>query len=255
MKLLFSLILAVAILFAPLYTTLAQQLNGYDIMKRVDERIIPHDIVADMTMNIINDKEQARERKVHSFRMGDDKSIMWFQAPADIKGSSFLRLSYDDRDDDMWIYLPAFGKVRRIATHARNGNFMGSDFTYEDMGDRKLDDYTHTLLGEEKLGERDCWTVESIPREGLATDYGKRVMWIWKEKYEPLKGELYDKSLKLRKKLSFTLTPIKNYWVAGKIVMENLKTGGRTELMFDNIQVDTGLKESLFQENELKKIH
>ena len=103
------------------------------IMTKVDTRIVPKDVTAQMRMDLIDNKGSVRQRTVKTNKLGDDKQIMWFLSPADVKGSSFLRMSYDDKDDDMWIYLPAFGKVRRIASSAKNGSFMGTDFTFEDL--------------------------------------------------------------------------------------------------------------------------
>ncbi|MCP4727921.1 MAG: outer membrane lipoprotein-sorting protein, partial [bacterium] len=170
-----------------------ETLTGAQIMEKVDTRSIPVDSRMETVMKLIDKRGSVRERTLKSYRFGDDKQIMWFLAPADVKGSSFLRHSYDDRDDDMWLYLPSFGKVRRIASHAKKGSFMGSDFTYEDMGDRKLKDYTYKLTGEETVGERECWIVESVPNKGVVTDYTKIVSWVWKDEYMPLKEEFYDK--------------------------------------------------------------
>ena len=111
--------------------TAQENLTANQIMEHWDNRTIPVDMTSQMTMNLIDKKGKVRTRLLKTHRMSDNKQIMWFLKPSDVKGSSFLRLSYDDRDDDMWIYLPAFGKVRRIASHAKKGSFMGSDFTFK----------------------------------------------------------------------------------------------------------------------------
>ena len=166
-----------------------------------------------------------------------------------------MRLSYDDRDDDMWIYLPAFGKVRRIASHAKNGNFMGSDFTYEDMGDRKLNDYTYKLLKEETIGDKDCWVVESIPKEGLTTDYSKIISWIWKDEFIELKEEFYDKKGNLKKIKHMDLQQVESYWLPSKMSMKDLKSNHQTDLVFDQISVDTGLKDEVFDKSYMTRIY
>jgi negative regulator of sigma E activity len=154
----------------------------------------------------------------------------------------------------MWIYLPAFGRVRRIASHARNGTFMGSDLTFEDMGDRKLDDYTYQKLGEEEIEGKACWIVEAIPNEGVATEYSKRVVWIWQEQHAPLKADLYDKRGNLLKQMGFTYEEVGGYLVPARLVMNNLRTGGHTELIFEEIEVDTGISPDLFKSNQLTRI-
>ena len=232
-----------------------EKLTADQIMEKVDTRTIPRDVLAEMTMNLINKKGDVRERLVKTRRMGDDKQIMWFLKPANVQGSSFLRLSYEDRDDDMWLYLPAFGKVRRIASHAKKGNFMGSDFTFEDMGERKLKDYTYKLLKEEPFEDKACWVVESIPGEGVNTDYSKIVSWVWKEDYFSLKEEFYDKKGELKKVKTVQLTKLKNYWVPKTMTMKNIKTERRTELLFEKMEVDTGVEESIFSTSYLTRIY
>lgn len=226
-----------------------------EIMRKVDEYIVPKDLTAEMTMNLIDRKGQVRQRMVRTFRMGDDKQIMWFLQPADVKGSSFLRLSYDDRDDDMWLYLPAFGKVRRIASHAKNGNFMGTDFTYEDLGDRKLKDYDYRWLKDETIGDKGCWVIESAPRKGISTDFARIVSWIWKDEPIAVQEEFYDASGTLRKKSARELTRIKSYWVPAKVTMHDLKLDHRTEMIFDKMTVDTGLSEKIFDSGSLTRIY
>jgi outer membrane lipoprotein-sorting protein len=245
----------VILLITGLYSMLfAEELTAYQIMKNVDERVIPDDMETDMTMNLVDKKGRVRSRLLHSYRMSDDKQIMWFKEPADVKGSSFLRLSYDERDDDMWIYLPAFGKVRRIASHAKNGSFMGSDFTYEDMGDRKLDDYEYTLLGEEEVDGRSCWIIENTPKPGVSTDYSKGIAWVWKQEFIVVKSDLYDKKGNLRKQMSQNLVEQDGYWIYDKITMQNLKRKGYTELILENIKLNTGVDENLFKSNQLTRI-
>ena len=239
---------------APQKLQAGEELTAEQIMVRVDTRPIPVDLKAQMTMNLIDKRGKARTRAVKTYRMGDDKQIMWFIEPADVKGSSFLRLSYDDRDDDMWIYLPAFGKVRRIASHARSGNFMGSDFTYEDLGNRKLKDYTYRLLKEETVGDWECWVIESIPHQGIDADYSKIVSWIWKEQFIPVKEEFYDKKCGLKKVKTLKVINLKDYWIPNYILMEDRMSEHRTELMFKNIEVDTGVEKKMFDSSFMMRI-
>jgi hypothetical protein len=233
-----------------------EQLTADQIMQKVDTRTIPIDMTLMMKMNLIDKRGNVRSRAVKAFRMGDDKQIMWFLEPADVKGSSFLVISHEDRDDDMWIYLPAFGKVRRIASHAKKGNFMGSDFTYEDLGDRKLRDYTYRLLKEEEnIGDKVCWVIESIPNKGVTTDYAKIISWIWKDDYVEIKEEFYDKRGNLKKIKMADMQQVEKYWVPSSVTMEDLKSKHKTELIFDQIKVDTGLKEEIFDTSYMTRIY
>jgi outer membrane lipoprotein-sorting protein len=248
--------LAVLVVVQPFDDVTAQeQLTAYGIMEHWDNRTVPIDLTCTTTMNLIDKKGKSRTRLLKTWRMSDDKQLMWFLQPADVKGSSFLRLSYDDRDDDMWMYLPAFGKVRRIASHAKKGSFMGTDFTFEDLGDRKLRDYSYQLLGEEEIDGHSCWIIESVPNEGVATDYSKIVSWIWKEDYLDIREEFYDKKGNLKKAKTLEAQKVEQYWVPNLIVMENLESKHRTELVFEDIEVDTGLDDNMFKSNYMTRIH
>jgi len=231
------------------------KLTADQIMKKVDIRIIPKDLTAEMKMNLIDSKDQIRSRSLKSDRIGDDKQIMWFLQPADVKGSSFLRISYDNRDDDMWLYLPAFGKVRRIASHAKKGNFMGTDLTYEDMGDRKLKDYTYKLIKEESIDNKPCWVIESTPQKGVDTDYSKINSWIWKDAYFQIKEEFYDTKGTLKKVKTTELVKAKTYWVPKRMTMDDLKAKHKTEMVFEKIEVDTDLDPKIFDSNNMTKIY
>jgi len=181
--------------------------------------------------------------------------MMWFLSPADVKGSSFFKIEYDDKDDDMWIYLPALGKIRRIASSAKNGSFMGSDFTYEDMGDRKVKDYSYKILKDETFEGKECWIIESIPLAGVSTDYSKIISWVWKDDHYQIKEEFYNKKGTLKKIKTAELIKIKNYWVPKKIVMNDLSVTHKTELVFDKMEVDTGLDPKIFDQNNMTKIY
>ena len=232
-----------------------ESLTADQIMDKMDKKTIPKDMTISIKMSLIDGKGRVRQRMVKSDRLGDDKQIMWFLSPADVKGSSFLRLSYDDKDDDMWIYLPAFGKVRRIATSAKNGSFLGTDFTFEDLGDRKLKDYTYKTLKEENIGERPCWVIESAPKSGAVTDYSKIVSWIWKDDYLQLKEEFYNKKGILIKVKTTDITQVSRYWVPAKIQMEDVKNSHKTVMEFTGITVDTGIKEDIFSTNYMTRIN
>jgi len=156
--------------------------------------------------------------------------------------------------------VPAIDLVRRIATSDARSSFVGSDFTYEDVSGRDIPADTHTLLREEKIGDRDCYVVESVPKEPI--EYVKRISWIDKGTFLPLKEEYYD----VQKELTRVFTADKIEEVAGterkernafptatKRTMKNLKTGHRTEVTFTSVSYNIGLPDSIFTERYLRK--
>ena len=226
-----------------------------EIMKRVDTRVVPKDTKSMMKMNLIDSKNQVRQRDLKTYKLGDKKMMMWFLSPADVKGSSFFKIENDDKDDDMWIYLPALGKVRRIASSATHGSFMGSDFTYEDMGDRNIRDYTYKILKSETIEGKPCWVIESNPKSGVSTDYSKIISWIWKDEYCAVKEESYNKKRTLKKIKTVEMVKIKSYWVPKRFLMNDLSANHKTEMLFDKIEVDTGIDPGIFDQNNMTKIY
>ena len=171
------------------------QLTGRQIIQMVKDQPDGDNRKSVMTMTLVNKRGSKRERTILSYTQdygNDSKSIMFFKAPADVKSTGFLTWNYDDpdRDDDRWLYLPAMKKTRRISgSSARKEYFMGSDFTYDDMGGRNIDEDEHTLAGLDRLGDKMCWIVKSVPKEEDAM-YSETISWIWKDALTAIKFHL-----------------------------------------------------------------
>jgi len=255
MKKIFKLLMALiaGIIFVSA-TVVKEEMTGEELAQKIDKREQPKTMKATMKMLLIDKRGDKRERKVSTIREGDKKMLMWFLSPADEKGVSFLRKSYEDRDDDMWIFLPAFGKVRRIASHAKKGNFMGTDFTYEDMGERKIKNYTYKILKEEKINDKEYWVLEWVPQKDVDTDYSKIVSWVWKENYSPIIEEFYDKTGEKKKIKIMDVEKREKYWLPVKMVMEDIKANHKTEMYFEDIKVDEKVEDSVFTTNYMQRV-
>ena len=125
---------------------------------------------------------------------------------ASIAKTRFLQVENEiGKDDDKWIFLPALGRVRRISSSDKTSSFVGSDFTYGDMETREVSEDTHKLLKEEKYGKYDCYVVESVPVEKDDSQYSKRVTWVTKDSYVPVKAELYSKKTNINKGIKMNI--------------------------------------------------
>ena len=239
--------------------SLFSQPGGREIIQMVEDNPDGENRRSVMTMELINHRGATRERTILSYSMDlgkDSKSIMFFQSPADVKGTGFLSWQYDDlsRDDDKWLYLPAMKKVRRISgSSARKENFMGSDFTYDDMGGRSVDEDEHRLIREESLDGSLCWVVESIPLEEDAA-YSRTVSWIRQDALIPVKVEFYDRMGELLKTLvASEISRDAGYWTSRKLEMTNHKRKHRTRILIKEIQYDIAMNESLFTVPSLER--
>ena len=241
-------------IFIVLFSYLLAQ-SGLEIMQKVDDRDAPKDMKVNLTMKLTNKKGKTRSSTLRSISKDDSKKqIIWFLAPADDKGVSFLKIEQDDGDDEMRLWLPAFNKVRRISSNQKSDSFMGSDMSYEDMTSKELDEYTYELLGEEKLDDIECYKVLSTPKPETETSYSKFIGWITKDEYLALKEESYDKNDRLVKVRTIKYVKQKGYMVPEEIFVKNVQNKHSTLLTFDELELDTNVKNDLFQEKNLKRL-
>jgi hypothetical protein len=162
----------------------------------------------------------------------------------------------EEKDSDNWLYLPAMKKTRRIASSGSEseGSFMGTDFTYQDMGDRSLSKYDYNLLGEEDLDGIACYKVECISKAGTEKD-PRYITYIGKSDYIMRKCEFYDRQNQLHRLLTCSnFTSIKGFTTAQVMKMENVQTGTWSLIETKNIQYDAeDIDDSLFTVAALEK--
>jgi hypothetical protein len=258
MKRIISLSIAALFILASAGFSQSPTLTGHEIMVKVDERPDGDDSKSTLHMTLINKRGATRECTIISYSKEhgkDSKTIMYFEQPADVKGSGFLSWEYNDpgKDDDRWLYLPALKRVRRISGSSKNDYFMGSDFTYDDMGDRAVDEDEHTLLREEEIDGAACWIVESIPKDA-GDMYSKTIRWIRRDNLLATRVEYFDKHHKLMKVLTLSnVRQVDGIWTALKMHMDNLQEKHQTILEFENIEYNTGLDDNLFTISTLQR--
>lgn len=214
------------------------------------------DFQAKVSMTLTNAQGSRRERAMNMLRMnvgaeGNQRYLMTFDAPADVRGMGFLVWKYARKEDDRWLYFPALKAVKRVAADDKRSSFVGSDFSYEDISGRDADEEQHTLLRQEDLADRPTYVLESRPK--TPATYTKRVSWIDRERWLPLKEEYYDTEDKLQR--VFKAEKVENiggHWTVMTRSMVNSQSGHRTEVIFKSIRYDSGLTEDLFAERSLR---
>ena len=235
----------------------AVELTGRDIMTKVDNRPNGNDRTMTMNMTLINKRGKTRERSVVSYSKDydkDSKSLIYFKKPADVKGTGFLSWEYDDPDkeDDRWLYLPALKKVRRISGSSKNDYFMGTDFTYDDLGNRSVDEDNHELLKQEDIDGNMCWVIESKPKN-KDDMYSKVIRWIRQDALMPVKVEFYDKQDNLLKILTvLDIRKQDGFWTGFKMEMENIQEKHKTILEITEMHYNQGLKDNFFKVSTLE---
>lgn len=198
-----------------------------------------------------------REMRVMSLEVQDDgdKSLVVFDTPRDISGTALLTYAHVVGADDQWLYMPALKRVKRIASKNKSGPFVGSDFAYEDMVSFEVNKFTHRFLRTQSIEGVDYFVVEQVPRDNLS-GYTRQVLWLDQEHLRVMRAEFYDKKSALLKVLVLSdyQQHLDHYWRAHRLHMHNVQTGSETTLSVSAMHFKTGLSESSFSQNGLKRI-
>ncbi len=232
-------------------------LTGKQVMEKIRDREKSKDSQGKITMTLVDKNGDQRKRSITVFNKNygsDSKNVMYFSEPADVKGTGFLQENSEDESKEVkMIYLPALKKVRRITGSSKNESFMGSDFTYDDMGKRAVDADEHTLLKEEPCEGQKCWIVESKPKD-KSHPYSKVTTWIRQDALIPIKADIYDKQGNLLKVMvAKEIRKQKGFWTAFNSTMENVQEKHKTILKVDSIDYNVGLKDDLFTVKTIEK--
>lgn len=184
-----------------------------------------------------------------------DRSLSIFKSPLDVKGTKMLTHSHKQGDDDQWLYLPSAKRVKRISSSNKSGSFMGSEFSYEDLGSQEPEKFSYKWLREEKMGKRKVDVVERVSKD--KSGYSKQVMWMVDEINNPAKVEYYDRRGELLKVATFE--GYKKYKVGGKtmfrassIKMDNVQTKKKSIFTWKTRDLGVSLDSGEFEQRSLK---
>ncbi len=215
------------------------------ILKNMDHVLYaPEDMTGTHTIILIDKNGKQETREANIMQKGTDKRILRFTSPASQAGIAVLALP----DDVMYMYLPAFGKERRIAGSVKNQNFAGTDFSYDDMEPKPFSDkYTPKLI----KTEGGVFVLELIPMD--RSDYSKIIAHINAANYYPEVMEYYDLGNTKIKEAKYTFRKVGKYWSTEEIEMMNLKKNHKTKMRMSDVTYDTGLSDDEFTVRKLKQ--
>ncbi len=236
--------------------------EAFEIAKKNDDSDKSKTTVysARMTLTSKSGSSRVREFNYKYKKYGDiEKSLYVFSKPQDAAGTALLTFSYkenDDgtkQDDDTWLYMPAMKKVRRISGSGKDEDFMGSDFTYDDIGDRGIYKDDFKLLGEETVDGVECYKLEAIAKS-LTTKYPRHVYWIRKDNYFTQKTEIYDKKQALKRVMTVKESKeIDGFFTQTYLFMEDVQTGHSTSIEITNVNHTEAVDDNIFTTAALER--
>ena len=243
------------------------QNSAYDIAKRVQDRDTGRDSRVSMRMTLVDRRGRERQRAliIKGMRGGagrpvpGDRTLLHFTLPNDIRGTGFLVWEHPNADDERFLYLPSLGRVRRIAGSEAQESFVGSDFTYEDIGGRELEDYTYALLA-----DNETWTapdgsrhavcrLESKSRKADAR-FPRVVSLIRKDLDIAVQAEIFNRRNERQKLFEAKrIEKIDGYWTVTSMTMSDAAEGTRTDLLVEKAEYNIGLKPDDFSRVQLER--
>jgi len=210
---------------------------------------------SEITIQVVENEKEVRTREMSYRRKvlsGLDRVRIEFLAPPDVKGMALLILDRPNGGTDQHLYTPALRRVRRIRGSLKSQEFADTDFSYEDMERRKLDDADHDLEREETINDRLCYKIISTTKKGVRSQYGKTVAWIDKETFLLHLMDLYARDgRKIKTLQSEKAEQIQGIWTQIRMEMKNTTSNRKTLYEASRVEYDVPLDENLFQTSAL----
>lgn len=236
----------------------ADDLTGEQIVRKVESVNTAKDEKSTVELVLVTKDERKQKRTMETYFLKgegeDDKSKLVFLEPENVRGLALLTHEASDRSDDQWVYMPAFKKVKKIASSKRTNRFAQTDFTYEDLRTEDYNAFTYKRLEDSTVGDRPAYKVEALPKNPATSGYSKRYILIDKERFATLQIVYYDDKDRLQKTLTnLKFVQVEGYWRPSLSKMEDHLRGSFTAMRFTDRIVDKGLPDSIFTVKSLER--
>lgn len=249
----------VASLLAAAPASAAQDARTF--MDRVFSRTSWKDMHSNVRLTLTNKRGDTKKREIELWSKrnskGESSILMRFESPADVRGTGFLLIEHEGADDDRRLFLPALRRVKRISASGSGGNFMSSDFTYYDIGRPELDDWTYSFGGDKEVRGTACRIVLGRARSAKVkedTGYSKIVWCVDPKRKVVLGADYHDKSGRKHKVMrALKIEEISGSPFATHVRMQDAATGHRSDMIFSDVETDTGLPARLFTSRNLMR--
>ncbi|MCY4447219.1 MAG: outer membrane lipoprotein-sorting protein [Rhodobacteraceae bacterium] len=214
--------------------------------------------ISELSMILRNKQGQENKRslriKVLEVNGDGNKSLFIFDNPKNVKGTALLIHGHIQKADEQWLYLPALKRVKRISSANKSGSFLGSEFSYEDLGTLEVEKFTYKWLRDESCGNLTCTVTEYTPVE-KGSGYTRQLIWHDTDALRIWKIEYYDRKNTHLKTLILDGYDqyLGKFWRSSKSVMTNHVTGKSTEFQWNNYEFQTQLNERDFTQTGLQR--
>lgn len=241
-------------------TISARQPDANEVMEKSRDMTLMGSLKATISLSIREKNGSVRNRTISivskSYPGETEKRLIRFIEPADVRGTGMLIIDNKASADEMWIYLPALKKTRRVVSSEKGKSFMNSEFSNSDMSSPTLSDFNTRHLAES--GQNDTWIIESVPAsEEKIAEYGyfRKVSYISADSYIVKKMEFYNRDNRLFKIIDIvSVQPGRNgKYLISEMKAENLENGRSSAIKFTNISMDAAVEDSFFTLQNLER--
>lgn len=239
--------------------------DGEEVARRINARDEGGSTAQTLVIETVDRRGGSRVRRSRTFwkDFGEERrKVIFFEEPRNVKGTAFLTIDYPEpgRDDDLWLYLPAARKVRRISMANRGDYFLGTDFTYEEVKSAtrvNTADYSLKTLREEVVDGHRCLVLEAVPTSEKVEQelgYGRALQWVDAELWIFRRIEAWDTRGNELKTIEFKdIHQVEGIWTVHRIEALNHKTGHRSRFVFSDVDYDSEVEDELFTPQALRR--
>lgn len=237
-----------SVLAATLAAATLQAQTAQEILKMTDDAMYsPKDQRSDVRITLVDKKGGIQEREAVYMQKGSEMRMFRFTSPASQRGIAFLSLP----GDVMYLYLPAYEKERRIASHVKNQSFAGTDFSYDDMEAKPLsDEYDAELIGQDARS----WKLKLVPKPGVESDYSRLELVVRKDNHYLEGADYFDLGgQKIKQLNNKKIEKVDGYWAAVEMEMTDLVKNHKTIFQSNNLSFDNNLSDDEFTVRKMKQ--
>jgi len=251
-------LLIISVLCLPMIAQASGEVDARKIIDGVYEQESSYNTAMRAAFDIFDKDGHKTTKKFMLYRIGspgDSKTLVRFTDPVEIRGVALLSYNHKGDTDRQWLYIPATQRTRSVAPRELSEKFAGTDFTYEDVEERVLDDFTYTLLTDSEIIDgHKTYKIESKPIDASRSQYKYVYYWIAQDVPVILHAEMYDRDGKLIRELHASgLKKASGTWGARHVEMQSVEAKTRTVLTIDEAKFNQNLDEKLFTPENLGK--
>jgi Outer membrane lipoprotein-sorting protein len=230
--------------------------DARQIMVEVQNRTRSRSEHYEGSLEVTNSSQKISKKRWQYNRLGaygNSRSALHFVAPAEVKGVALLVVNHPDRASDQWMWIPAEERDRRIALQDRSTRFFGTDFSFEDLEERDVDQYDYKLSGEETVDNAACWKIQSHPKEGKSSQYTSSLLWVRKDRYFLVRTENFNRDRLIRRITYGDVESIDGIWTARAVAVLDNTRNSHTVLTLDKVKYNLPMKQTDFTRENLNK--